>query len=96
MRERLVAGLARDADRVAQQALGERKVAALGNGLAEGVEHVGHVGVVGALGRYEQAQRLPAQADGPRELTSVMGGDGSVKQPASRVHRVERAGRRRG
>jgi len=52
--------------------------------------------MVGAFGRYEQAQRLPAQTDGPREPASVMGGDGSVEQSASLVYRVKRAGCGRG
>jgi hypothetical protein len=41
--------------------------------------------MVGTFGRYEQAKRLPAQADGPREPTAGKRGDGSVEQAASRV-----------
>jgi hypothetical protein len=82
-RDRLVAaGLPRDADGVAQQPLGEGKVAVLGSGLAKGVEHVGHIGIVGAFGRYEQAQRVPAQADSPRQPTAGMGGDGPGSRPS--------------
>ena len=86
------AGLPREADGATQQPLGQGKVAAVGNGLAKGAEYVGHFGMVGAFGRSERAQHLPAQADGLRELTTGMGGDGSVEQAASRVYRVERTG----